>query len=170
MSLEREEALKKQLIEKFPGLAEKTTIQRERRLFTDVPVDQLREVLAFMQKEMSAQWCCTISGVDNGDTFGALYHISTLKGEIINVRIVVSKDNPKLPSISDMYPSVDLYERELEDMFGMIVEGKPAGGRYPLPDEWPTGNHPLRKDWSLDQMDLEPLNKGKIDKEVSHNG
>ena len=32
-------------------------------------------------------------------------------------------------------------------MFGVKVEGLPAGRHYPLPEDWPQGEYPLRKDW-----------------------
>ena len=38
-------------------------------------------------------------------------------------------------------------ERELMDLLGAKVEGLPAGKRYPLSDDWPTDEYPLRKDW-----------------------
>ena len=37
-------------------------------------------------------------------------------------------------------------------MFGIKVEGLPEGERYPLPDGWPEGQYPLRKDWNKDML------------------
>ena len=53
----------------------------------------------------------------------------------------------------DTFPGAELYERELVDMFGISVEGLPAGNRYPLPDDWPQGQHPLRKDWKKEMLE-----------------
>jgi len=36
------------------------------------------------------------------------------------------------------------------DLFGAKVEGLPEGPRYPLPDDWPKNQFPLRKDWKPD--------------------
>jgi Ni,Fe-hydrogenase III component G len=36
------------------------------------------------------------------------------------------------------------------DLLGAQVEGLPAGRRYPLPEDWPQGEYPLRKDWKMD--------------------
>jgi Ni,Fe-hydrogenase III component G len=33
------------------------------------------------------------------------------------------------------------------DLLGIEFEGLSAGNRYPLPDDWPAGDHPLRKNW-----------------------
>jgi membrane-bound hydrogenase subunit beta len=33
------------------------------------------------------------------------------------------------------------------DLLGIQVEGIPPGRHYPLPEGWPEGQYPLRKDW-----------------------
>jgi len=50
-----------------------------------------------------------------------------------------------------IFPGAVSYEKELEDMFGIKVEGLPPGRRYPLPDDFPTDQYPLRKDWKFVQ-------------------
>ena len=48
-------------------------------------------------------------------------------------------------------PKGVLTTEELEDMFGIKVDGLPPGRRYPLPDDFPTDQYPLRKDWKFVQ-------------------
>jgi Ni,Fe-hydrogenase III component G len=33
------------------------------------------------------------------------------------------------------------------DLLGVRIEGLPAGKRYPLTDDWPANEFPLRKNW-----------------------
>ena len=33
------------------------------------------------------------------------------------------------------------------DLLGIKVNGLAEGQRYPLPEDWPKGDYPLRKDW-----------------------
>ena len=47
--------------------------------------------------------------------------------------------------ICPIIPSATLYERELQEMFGIMVEGTPETERLLLPDDWPDGVYPLRK-------------------------
>ena len=35
----------------------------------------------------------------------------------------------------------------------MQVQGLPPGNRYPLPDDWPQGQYPLRKDWNVSMLE-----------------
>ncbi|MDD5432403.1 MAG: NADH-quinone oxidoreductase subunit C, partial [Candidatus Omnitrophica bacterium] len=50
-------------------------------------------------------------------------------------------------SVISYFPGAEIYEREVVDLFGAKVEGLPPGNRYPLTDDWPTDQFPLRKDW-----------------------
>ena len=59
----------------------------------------------------------------------------------------VPKDEPVLQTVTGYFPAAELYEREMVDLLGMQVQGLPPGTRYPLPDGWPAGQYPLRKDW-----------------------
>jgi Ni,Fe-hydrogenase III component G len=36
-------------------------------------------------------------------------------------------------------------------MFGITVENIPDPRRLVLPDDWPDGQYPLRKDWSFER-------------------
>ncbi|HOJ26461.1 MAG TPA: NADH-quinone oxidoreductase subunit C, partial [Candidatus Saccharicenans sp.] len=58
---------------------------------------------------------------------------------------------PVLPSICEIIPGAILYERELQDMFGITVQNIPDGRPLLLPDDWPAGNYPLRKDWQYER-------------------
>ncbi len=57
-----------------------------------------------------------------------------------------------LKTITDYFSSAEIYERELVDLLGVRVEGLKEGKRYPLPDDWPAGQYPLRKDWKVEML------------------
>ena len=67
--------------------------------------------------------------------------------KILNLKTGVPKENPVLKTIIGYFRGAEIYERELVDLLGVKVEGLPEGKRYPLPDDWPLDQHPLRKDW-----------------------
>ena len=65
----------------------------------------------------------------------------------IRVRVQVPADDPVLPSLFDVHPATEAYEREVFDMFGIGFEGHPDLSRILMPEDWE--GHPLRKDYEL---------------------
>jgi membrane-bound hydrogenase subunit beta len=142
-----EETIKQTLEGQFAFLKEKVTIQRERRLWVELEKDQFFSVFDHAVKQMNFCWLPSITGMDEGTTFGVAYHLSRENGVMLNLKVHLSRENPVLQSVSSCFPSADGYERELIDLLGIKVEGLQPGPRYPLPDTWPEGQYPLRKDW-----------------------
>jgi len=145
--LEQEETIKKELEGKFTSLVGKILIKRERRIFIDIPKEIMKEFFQFAYDRLQCVILCTISGLDEGENLGIIYHLGREDGIVVNVKVSVPKTDPKIESVSSLFSGAVLYERELVDMFGIKVEGLPPGKRYPLPDNWPEGMFPLRKDW-----------------------
>ena len=145
--LVEEEKIRQELTEKFGLPADKITIQRERRIWADVPTAQFQEIFSHVADKMGFVILATITGLDEGATLGAIYHLARESGIILNLHISVPKEKPVIKTVSMRFPAADAYEREMVDLLGMQVEGLPPGNRYPLPDGWPEGQHPLRKDW-----------------------
>ncbi len=63
------------------------------------------------------------------------------------LRVRVPYHNPLLPSLYEVIPSVTLYERELIEMLGFYMPASPDQTHLILPEEWPAGVYPLRKDF-----------------------
>lgn len=78
------------------------------------------------------------------DRLEALYQF--VNGAVVaTLRVSVTYHDAKVPTICPIIPSATLYERELQEMFGFVVEGTPDTGRLLLPDDWPDHVYPLRK-------------------------
>lgn len=89
----------------------------------------------------------TITGVDDGESIGLLYHFWRGK-EFLTVKTSVPKANPTLPSISADLPVAIFYEAEVMDMLGVVFEGNPmVGKKLLLPDVYPPeAPPPLRRE------------------------
>ena len=147
-----EEKIKKELTEMFGFNTEQIRVARERRVFLEVPYNQFRRVLEYVVNDMEFRHLCTISGLDEGETLAFYYHLARTDGIVLNLKTSVPKANPVLQTIADIFPGGVIYERELVDLLGARVEGLPEGNRYPLPDSWPVGLCPLRKDFKIEAL------------------
>jgi membrane-bound hydrogenase subunit beta len=145
--LKEETKIKLTLEEKFPYLREKVRVIRVRRISLDVENLHLRIVLRFAVEELHFPILATITGSDENPMFGVIYSLASESGIIIQMKTTIPREKPVIASIIDIFRNAEIYERELVDLLGIEVEGLPAGNRYPLPDNWPPGQYPLRKDW-----------------------
>jgi membrane-bound hydrogenase subunit beta len=144
---EAENRIQKRLEAEFPFLAGQFTIQRARRMWVKVPMEQLHPVLVFAKEQMSFGMLCAITGTDEGDAIGLLYHMAEDGGIVLTLVTQAPKDGPGPSTVTPYFPTAELGEREIIDLLGARIQNMPAGPRYPLTDGWPEGQHPLRKDW-----------------------
>jgi len=143
---EKEEKIKAQLEAKFGAAITEMTIQRKNRVWFEITANLLPELMKFMKTEMDHTHLATITGFDGGETLGANYHLTDTHG-MVTARARTPRAAPHLPTVTGVFPGAVPYERELEDLFGIKIDGLAPGRRYPLPDDFPTDQHPLRKDW-----------------------
>lgn len=142
-----EEQTKKKLEDRFGSDLTNFVVPRPRRLWVDVPREKLVEVGRFVREDLGMTHLSTITGLDAGDHLEMLYHVSA-KDLVLSLRVKLPTEDPRVPTLTGLYVSAESYERETMDLLGTVVEGLPPGRRYPLPDEWPANDHPLRKSWT----------------------
>ncbi len=142
------------LVGAFPFLEGKTKVQRERRIWVEVEMKDFRIVFDHAVDTLGFIIMCIITGLDEGDDIGVLYHVANESGTILCLHTKAPKADPVIRSVTDRFPSAHIYEREIIDLLGAKVEGLPPGNRYPLPDDWPEGQYPLRKDWKQESAGL----------------
>ncbi|MDP2906101.1 MAG: NADH-quinone oxidoreductase subunit C [Candidatus Omnitrophota bacterium] len=142
-----EENLKQALENKFDYLKGAVIIKRERRMALEVPAVNFAEVLKFVTGELNFSFLSAITGLDNRDGFEVIYHLNKDGGMVLDLKIRIPRSEAVIETVTPLFASADAYERELMDLLGIEVKGLAEGRRYPLPDEWPLGDYPLRKDW-----------------------
>jgi Ni,Fe-hydrogenase III component G len=133
------------IAERF-GAGTQVTIARPRRVYVQTSKEEIKDLLGWLKGEYGYYHLSTITGLDSGENLEVLYHLSDGSIEL-TARYAVPKADPHIPTITDIIPGAILYERELQDMFGFVVDGIPDPRRYVLPEDWPDGVYPLRKDF-----------------------
>lgn len=66
-------------------------------------------------------------------------------GERVELRVRVPRQQPELPTISDVFPGANWHERETRDFFGVNFAGHPEMIPLLLPED--ATFHPLLKDY-----------------------
>ncbi len=96
----------------------------------------------------------SVTGIDYPDkgVFKIVYHVSSysdkeLSTSILSIEIETSRDNPEVPSLLDVWPSVRYLEAETSELLGVKFQGNPLE-KVMLPDDF-KGPPPLRKDFKI---------------------
>lgn len=71
----------------------------------------------------------------------------------IRLRVQVPESDATLPSLFDVHPGSEAYERETYDMFGVTFTDHPDMTRILMPEDWV--GHPLRKDYDVGQIPVQ---------------
>ena len=71
----------------------------------------------------------------------------------IRLRLQVPESDPIVPSLFDVHPGSEAYERETYDMFGIEFTDHPDMTRILMPEDWV--GHPLRKDYEVGQIPVQ---------------
>jgi len=78
-----EETIAARLIEAFRSLENKITIRRKRRIFAQLDRQDLKNLLLYAFAELDFVILCTITGLDEGQNLGFIYHIARPDGIIL---------------------------------------------------------------------------------------
>ena len=120
-------------------------VPRPRKAYILLKPERHRDAISLLLKKVKEPILSTISGVDLGNEIELNYHMAC-EGTI-TLKNRVNREKPVTKTITDILPGANLYEREIFDLLGVVFEGHPNLERLLLPDAWPKGNYPLRRDW-----------------------
>jgi NADH-quinone oxidoreductase subunit C/D len=137
-----------------------------------------RDVLRFLKQDIvrpfsllydvtavDERWRRHREGLPAAD-FTVLYHLASHeRNEQVRVKVPLSGSSPVLPSIADLWPNANWYEREIWDMFGVRFDGHPHLRRLLMPVTW--DGHPLRKEHPARATEMPPfrLPEEKLERE-----
>ena len=102
-------------------------------------------------EDTSFDFLVCMTGMDWGETLGVMYHLRSSKyGHDLALRVETeNRENPELPSVSDIWATANLNEREVFDFYGIRFINHPDMRRLFLRNDWI--GYPLRKDYDADE-------------------
>jgi len=125
------------------------TIARD-ELTLDVALANIAGLTEFLKTDRTCAFSTLvdITAVDHPERpkrFDVVYHLlSMYQNHRIRLR-VAAREEDMVPSITDVYPAANWFEREVFDMFGLLFSGHPDLRR--ILTDYGFRGHPLRKDF-----------------------
>ena len=135
--------------------------------------DRIVHVLKYLRDDPMCKFIqlidlCGVDYPERGKRFDVVYHLLSLHNNLrIRVKAEIGEDET-IPSIRDVYPCADWFEREAFDMYGIVFSDHPDLRRiltdygfegYPLRKDFPlTGYNEVRYDDEQKRVVYEPVN------------
>lgn len=130
--------------------------------------DQIKAILAFL-KSLSKPYSMLydLHGVDERQRthreqlpadvdYTVFYHLLSIgRNSDIMLKVGLPENRLSIPTIVDLFPNANWYERETWEMFGIVFDGHPNLRRIMMPDTWE--GHPLRKDYPARATEFDPF-------------
>ena len=125
-----------------------TSYHREHATLEVAP-PRVRDVLGLLKEQF--EWLMSVHGCDylpDEPRLGVHYQLlSRERLDRLNVKTRLGVDEPKLPSVVDIFPAANFQEREVYDFFGVEFEGHPDLRRILMPEDYE--GFPQRRDFPM---------------------
>ena len=117
-----------------------------------VPREAVVDVCSFLRFkhdfDMLADLCGCDRGPEDDPRFEVNYHLfSTVHYMRLRLKVLLSEDEPNVPTVTTLWQTANWHERETYDLVGIKFDGHPDLRRILLPSDF--DGHALRKDYPL---------------------
>jgi NADH-quinone oxidoreductase subunit C len=144
-------ALKRRLESRFEAVLRGPIRQRHDETEIRIAPGDVPDVLRALhdEPEFAFTVLADLAGVDTGREMQAVYHVwSATTADWLRVTAEgLPRDDPRVPSVTFLWPGAEWMERETYDMFGIVFEGNRDLRRIYMPPDYTS--FPLRKDFFL---------------------
>lgn len=154
---EQDKGIARSLKERFGNSVRQTGTTSDMPTF-HVEKERIKDVLRFLKDEPGFRFrrLEDLTAIDESarqekgnahPDFSLVYHLLSFdRASRIRLKMPLYGDIPFTPTVTDIWPSANWYEREVYDMFGVRFEGHPNLRRILMPQDWE--GHPLRKSYA----------------------
>lgn len=132
-----------------------------------VEKDRLHDMLRYLKQEIEQPYTMLydLTAIDERmrtyrdgqppSNFTVVYHLLSFdRNAYVRIKVALAEARLSLPSIVDIWPAANWYEREAWDMFGIVFDGHPHLQRILMPKSWV--GHPLCKDHPARATEMGP--------------
>lgn len=157
-----EKDMSDKIVAKF---GEKTQIAfvKPDRIQVNVKKEDIKDVAEYVRDELGFDHAESVTGTDFPDDkeIEVVYHLGSYDDPQLSKQILAlstrapreddpnpGNDSTRLPSLREVFYSVEFHERECFEMLGVYFDGHPDNRRLLLPEDW-ADLPPMRKDFKI---------------------
>ena len=149
-----EKGLVEEIKKKF-GESIKVVFIKPLRIKIMVEPKDIVAAATFLRDSMGFDHAESVAGTDypKDSQIEVIYHLGSYTREDLAAHVLAlttrtNRDDARLPTLINVYKSVEYHERETFEMLGVYFEGHPRNDRFLLPEDW-ADIPPLRKDFRI---------------------
>jgi NADH-quinone oxidoreductase subunit C len=133
--------------EKFKSDVLDIVIKNQKRIIISVNPESIVNAAAFLYREEGFRFIIA-TALHTKKGFEIHYHFSKDPiGLILNIHVILDKDNPQIESLSNMFNASNWIEREMHELFGINFLNHPNQEKLISEGNWAEGVYPLRKEF-----------------------
>jgi NADH-quinone oxidoreductase subunit C len=133
--------------EKFKSDILEIAVKNQKRIIITVKPDSIVNVAAFLYRKEGYRFIIA-SALHTKKGFEIHYHFSKDNlGLVLNIHVILDKDNPQIESLSNMFNASNWIEREMHELFGINFLNHPNQEKLISEGNWAEGVYPLRKEF-----------------------
>lgn len=140
------------LVDKIKNIVPEAEIDESGILTVTVEPAKYRELALRLKgdRDLSFDFMICMTGMDWGDSLGVISLLQSTAHEhkLFLKTFTTNRENPELPTVSDIWATANLNEREVYDFLGIRFINHPDMRRLFLRNDWV--GYPLRKDYNAD--------------------
>jgi len=119
----------------------------EKRATVTIKPDAILKAAEYLYKEAGFRFIIA-SALHTKRGFEIHYHFSLDKTELIlNIHVILDKENPQIESLSNMFNASNWIEREMHEILGIDFINHPNQEKLISEGNWAEGVYPYRKEF-----------------------
>jgi NADH-quinone oxidoreductase subunit C len=124
--------------------------KNQRRVIITIKSESILKIATWLYKEAGFRFIIA-SALHSKKGFEIHYHFSYDPiGLILNIHVILDKDNPEIESLSNMFNASNWIEREMHELFGINFLNHPNQDKLISDGNWAEGVYPYRKVFKSD--------------------
>ncbi len=117
------------------------------KVYMDIRPEALLRIAERIFRGLKARFN-TATGFDARYHTEMLYHFTFEEARlVVSLRVKLDKAKPEIDSLAPLIEGANWVERETHELLGINFKGHPDLRRLLLPEDWPNGVHPLKRDY-----------------------
>jgi len=119
----------------------------DKRVVITIRPDAILKVAEYMYKTAGLRFIIA-SALHTRRGFEIHYHFSKDEiGLVLNIHVILDKENPQIESLSNMFNASNWIEREMHELFGINFLNHPNQEKLISEGNWAEGVYPYRKEF-----------------------